>query len=428
MHVKLNPKLVCNRIFIGYSGGIDSHVLLHWCATHPDLKNKMTAVHVDHGLQAEAGQWSRHCAGICDELGINFFGLKVDARHAKGDSPEQAARVARYAALRPIIGEHDYLLLAQHREDQLETFLLQLFRGSGPKGLSAMPESMDFGQGTLLRPMLDVSKAEITRYAHAHGLRWIEDPSNQSVDFDRNFLRNQMLPLLKQRWPGLDKTVARSAQLCAEQGGVIGAVSQQCLDKVREGEKLNLALLADYTAPYRMLIVRSWLEERGLKMPSEKLLNQILNQALEAKQDAGILVTLQGHEIRRYRRFLYCLKTEPLLIIPPTKWHQEEPVLSVTASICYQKTNASQGILEEHWRKSDVEVRFRQGGETLKLPGRLGRRDLKDLFQEAGLPPWERSRIPLVFLDGHLAAVGDLWISADFFTEAENRCVRILRL
>ena len=225
-----NLRLVDQNIFIAYSGGIDSHVLLHLCASDAQLKAKLTAVYINHGLQAESESWGKHCEQVCNSLDVKFISLTANAQAAPGESPEEAARNARYAVLKPLLGADDVLLLAQHAEDQLETVLLQLFRGSGLKGLSGMPASMAFGQGKLVRPLLEVSKNDIIAYANAHNLKWIEDPSNQHRHFDRNFLRHDIIPLLKQRWPSLAVTVSRAAGHCANAQDLLGAIADDGLN------------------------------------------------------------------------------------------------------------------------------------------------------------------------------------------------------
>ena len=203
------------KIFVAYSGGVDSHVLLHLLASMALYKSRITAVYVHHGLQLEAEQWAVHCESVALALGVSFKCLRVNAQKTTRQSQEEVARDARYQALKALLTESDVLLLAQHREDQMETVLLQLFRGAGIQGLSGMPLVIDFGLGQVIRPFLDVSKQAINAYAALHQIHWVEDPSNQSDNFDRNFLRNQIFPQLKQRWPALDKTVARSARHCA---------------------------------------------------------------------------------------------------------------------------------------------------------------------------------------------------------------------
>ena len=220
-----------NKVFIGYSGGIDSHVLLHLCASISHLHSKITAVYINHGLQQEAKHWEKHCQSVCLALKVNFRCFNVNAKKEPGQSPEEAARDARYNSLIPLLEQHDQLLLAQHREDQLETVLLQLFRGSGVQGLAGMPSLIAFGKGEKCRPFLDIPKQAIIDYAVKHNLHWIEDPSNQCNDFDRNFLRNQILPQLKERWPSIDKTVARSSRLCTDSYDLENELAQQFFEK-----------------------------------------------------------------------------------------------------------------------------------------------------------------------------------------------------
>ncbi|MCK5899025.1 MAG: tRNA lysidine(34) synthetase TilS, partial [Methylococcales bacterium] len=188
-----------SHVYIAYSGGLDSHALLHYCALIPSINSKLTAVYVNHGLQEDANNWEIHCKDQTAQLNVGFQALQVKInKHRK--SPEEAAREARYQALRPLLKTDEVLLVAQHREDQLETVLLQLFRGAGVQGLSAMTEISSFGNGMLLRPLLDCSQQTLKDYALKKSLCWIEDPSNQCDDFRRNFLRNQIIPQLKTQW------------------------------------------------------------------------------------------------------------------------------------------------------------------------------------------------------------------------------------
>ncbi|MCC7221816.1 MAG: tRNA lysidine(34) synthetase TilS, partial [Candidatus Contendobacter sp.] len=186
------------RLIIGYSGGLDSHVLLHDLATHRSRwpERGMEALYIDHGLQAASVSWGEHCAKVCRELGVPFRVLRVQARPPAGESPEAVARRARYAAFAAELDSSTALLTAHHRDDQAETWLLQLRRGAGPHGLAAMPAAARLGEGWLLRPLLEVERSELLAYAHRYDLRWIEDASNASLDFDRNYLRWRIMPLL----------------------------------------------------------------------------------------------------------------------------------------------------------------------------------------------------------------------------------------
>lgn len=302
--------LPLNHVFIGYSGGIDSHVLLHICAALPEFKSKITAVYIHHGLQKEADDWAVHCQKIAGNLGVSFLKRRVNAQQKNGESPEEAARNARYNEFKNLINENDILLIAQHREDQLETVLLQLFRGSGLRGLAGMPEKMPFGKGNLVRPLLNFSKETINAYALENKLVWIEDPSNQSLIYDRNFLRQEIIPQLKQRWQSLDKTVARTATHCAEAEVLISKIAQTEFKTVFnvDDETLNIPDLLNYSPTEQRLILRQWFERLGLKMPSQDFVQRILKEVVGAKNDRHPLLHKQGVTVCRQKTKLLILR------------------------------------------------------------------------------------------------------------------------
>ena len=420
----------CNnpaRIYIGYSGGVDSHVLLHLCASITTLKDKIAAVYVHHGLQTEAEYWARHCEKTAQSLGVDFIVLRVNAVASLGESPEEAARNARYTALKSLIGINDVLLVAQHRDDQLETVLLQLFRGSGLRGLSAMPELMAFGQGVMLRPLLNVSKFAIDDYAQAHALNWVDDPSNLSNDYDRNFLRNEVLPLLKQRWPACDKTVARSARHCADAQVVISALADELFCQVFNvvDKTLCISQLKSYEIAQQQLVIRHWFQTLNLRMPAQAFVERLQSEVLSAREDGDPVLSGQGYRVRRYRDKLYCLKQVAPEIVRDSIWPAEQTSIKVSDQQTLSCVQSSVGICREQWQNATIVVKARSGGEKIRLPGRKGHHALKKLFQEAGIPPWEREAIPLVYLDDKLAAVGDLWISADFYSEKGQGCISL---
>ncbi|MCB1822500.1 MAG: tRNA lysidine(34) synthetase TilS, partial [Candidatus Competibacteraceae bacterium] len=214
----LADKRLARHLIIGYSGGLDSHVLLHVLATqgHHWPERRLEAIYVDHGLHTASVAWGEHCANVCRDLNLPFRVLKIDARPTPGESPEAAARRARYTAFATELSPDAALLTAHHCDDQAETLLLQLLRGAGPHGLAAMPAVSRLGEGWLLRPFLEVDRAELLAYARTHDLQWIEDASNTDIGFDRNYLRHQVLPVLRERWPAVNRTLSRSARLCAE--------------------------------------------------------------------------------------------------------------------------------------------------------------------------------------------------------------------
>jgi tRNA(Ile)-lysidine synthase len=420
----------CNNpehIYIGYSGGVDSHVLLHLCASIPRLKDSITAVYVHHGLQAEAESWARHCEKTAESLGVDFILLHVDAHAMQGESPEEAARNARYIALKSLIGVNDVLLVAQHRDDQLETVLLQMFRGSGLRGLSAMAEIMAFGQGVMLRPLLNVSKLAIDNYARVNALNWVDDPSNLNNDYDRNFLRNVVLPILKQRWPACDKTVARSARHCADAQVVISAFAEELFRRVFNvaDKTLCISQLKSCEITRQQLVIRQWFQALNLKMPAQAFVEHLQSEVLSAREDSDPELSGQGYCVRRYRDKLYCLKQVAPETLQDSIWSTGQTSIRVSDHQTLSCMPSSSGICGGQWQNATIVVKARSGGEKIRLPGRKSHHALKKLFQEAGIPPWERESIPLVYLDGKLAAVGDLWISADFYCEKIQECISL---
>jgi tRNA(Ile)-lysidine synthase len=416
------------RFYVAYSGGVDSHVLLHCCASITQLKGKLTAVYIHHGLQAEADSWSDHCGTTAQELGVAFLALRVNAHPMQGESPEEAARNARYLAFKSLIQDDDVLLLAQHREDQLETVLLQLFRGSGLRGLSGMPERIAFGAGVMLRPLLGTSKQVLFDYAHHHQLSWVEDPSNQSNEYDRNYLRNAAIPLLKQRWPSIDITVARSAKHCAEAQALVEDVADALFATVFNptDKTLIISLVKDHQPLHQQLIIRHWFRHNGLKMPTQAVVNRILTEVVFVARHRDPCLSVQSHTIRRYRDKLYCLKQTIEKKPVDCAWPSGKASIVISENQTIDCVPSSQGISSERWVNAKIELRFRKGGETICLPGRNGHHSLKNLFQEAGIPPWEREVMPLVYLDGALAAVADLWVSQAFYTEKPEGCISLL--
>lgn len=410
------PIRQAQHIYIAYSGGLDSHVLLHLCSTHLKIRAKLTAVYVHHGLQEKAGEWAIHCQQQAQKLGIRFKSLYVNATADKGDSPEQAARDARYNALKQLLKKDDVLLVAQHRDDQLETVLLQLFRGAGVQGLAAMAEISVFADGQLIRPLLNYSQHTINNYAIEQHLTWITDPSNQCDDFERNFLRNQIVPLLKTHWPALDKTVARSAKHCANAQQLLARLAEPLLAQLMHTDSslaINDLVLLEINQ--QSLVIRQWFAYLNLKMPSITFLQQLSNQVIAAKKSANPLLKRSDCQIRRYQNKLYCL-TQVNETMMPQIWSPTQEKVQLSRKSSLQRVLATTGISQHLWQASTITIHYRKGGEKIALPNRQGHHGLKKLFQEAQIPPWERSQIPLVYCNDSLIAIAHLWISSDVFT------------
>ena len=428
--------------WIAYSGGLDSQALLHLAAGLRQLesRHRIRAIHVHHGLHPKADDWANHCASTCTELGIDLSIIRVDAHPRRGESPEESARIARYRALQDRLGRHDCVLLAQHKDDQAETLLLQLFRGAGVEGLAAMPAHAEMNPGYLARPLLDFSRDQLRDYAVANGLRWIEDDSNRDETFDRNFLRQRILPQLRSRWPGLPGNLARSAAHCAEaalhlenRGDCL--LREVVLDPV--ADTLDVLSLSRLERLEQKLVMRRWITRSGFRRPSSRILERILDEALSAATDRNPVVGWKEAEVRRYRHALYLMRPLPPLpkpLIPPTSgtiagclaWPAGMTDIALphgNGDMRIRKiagTTDSPGISPDAWTGGQVEIRNRLGGEKIRLPGRNGSHEVRKLYQEAGIPPWVRERVPLIYIDQRLAAVGNYWYAADFQATAAD--------
>ena len=417
-----------SHYLIAYSGGLDSSVLLDLCAGLRERESfpRLTAVHVNHGLHEAAGEWASHCVEACRSFNVPCRVVQVDAGPSPGESPEEAARRARYDALRRVVQDQEILLTAQHRDDQAETILLQLFRGAGLAGLSGMGPVASFGKGLLVRPFLDFSRQSLHDYAVTHCLRWIEDSSNAETAYDRNFLRHEVMPVLKKRWPGIAKTVQRSGRHCAEAQLLLTRAARDLYAATKHPQRdtLLISKLASYDEATRRLIVREWVRAHGKRSPSAAVMHRIVTETVSAGEDKSPRVCWKEGEIRRFRNELYCFsEMEPFDPHAEYDWdgHGRLRLSDGGWLESYQRTGL--GIAERLWNSGRITVRFRLGGERCRLPGRRGRHTLKKLFQEQAVPPWVRERMPLVYVDDELAAVGDLWVCEPFQGGRSEPCV-----
>jgi len=403
---------------VAFSGGMDSHVLLHAMAGLRDrLPVSVGAVHVNHGLQPEAARWDARCAAVCGALGLAYTGLSVDARAGPGDSPEAAARAARYAALAAWLPAGHCLLTAQHRDDQAETLLLALLRGGGVHGLAAMPACDRFGAGGRLRPLLDVGRDALRAYAERQRLEWVEDPSNFDTGFDRNYLRHRVLPALRARWPAVSRSLARSAAHQAAAAALLDGIAQQDLQAAAgaAANQLCLPVLAALPVIRQRNAVRGWLRQLSGTTPSTAVLERILQDVAGSRPDAQPCVHWGGCELRRYRDALYLLRRRP--VPDPARrlaWSLGRPLELPDGSVLSAQRCSGQGIGCSAIGSGGVGVGWRRGGERCAPVGRGRHHALKKLFQEQGIPPWQRTRIPLIYVDDRLAAVAGLWVCEPF--------------
>ena len=401
-------------LWVAYSGGCDSHALLHSLnSLRPELSSEIKAIHINHGLSPLANEWEEHCKAVCEQLNIPYTAIKVDASSKKSGSnnksPEEAARHARYAEWKKIIKKDEVILLAHHQDDQAETVLLQLLRGSGVKGLAAMPAQQNFSHGLLCRPMLGFLREEIQAYASELNLNWIDDPSNFDTDFDRNFLRHEVVPLLESRWPALKKTLSRTATHTAEADHLLTELAEQDWLKVKSNEQIKISSLIELDKKRQRNVVRYWLASISkVTLPDTNHLQRILDEVLTAAEDAIPEVIWRGGEVRRFQGLLYAQDKNrvPESNIELTWKDLEKPlVINSTGLILSASHSVGDGLSQGKLKSAEISLKFRQGGESCRPVGRGQTHQLKKLFQEWQVPPWLRASIPLIYVNGELAEV-----------------------
>ncbi len=409
-------------LLVGLSGGLDSTVLLHLLAVSADARaNGLRALHVHHGLHADADTWAGQCQQLCDRLGIALTIVRVHVRRDGGEGLESAARHARYAAFDNALHGHDVLVLAHHRDDQAETFLLRALRASGPDGLAAMRAWRAFGHGWLWRPLLALPRSELLLHAQDHALQWIDDASNADTAFDRNFLRHRVLPLLRERWPGADAALARSAELSAQAVGLLEAEDVAALADVQDGDshRLDVSRLLLLDKPRRARVLRRWISALGLAPLPAQAIARVDLELLRADPDAQPQVEWSGAVIRRWRSNLHAGRRQ--LAWPSAwtvEWDGRQPLQLPDGGSLYLHGAPA--------FDAPVRVRARQGGERIILPGRTHSHSLKHVLQDCGVPPWQRAQLPLLFAAvGGLLAAGDSIISAAMATWLHERAARL---
>ncbi|MBC2690073.1 MULTISPECIES: tRNA lysidine(34) synthetase TilS [Pseudomonas] len=391
---------------IAFSGGLDSTVLLHLLAqlAKSQALPELQAIHVHHGLQAAADAWPQHCQAVCDGLGVPLAVMRVQVQ--AGASLERAAREARYAAFAQVIQVDEVLLTAQHRDDQAETLMFRLLRGAGVRGLSAMPAHRALGPGHLVRPLLDVSRAELEAYACEHQLRWVEDPSNGDQQFSRNYLRQQVFPVLSRRWPQAAATLARSAGHLREAQGLLDELAQMDLAQAATAHEfawlghpsLDLAALAGLSAARQRNALGHWLATLT-RLPDTDHWSG-WDSLRDAAADARPIWRLADGEVHRANGRVWWLSGDRLPALTGTvPWPDPATELALPG-------NGRLSLVGEP-PHGLLSVRYRQGGEVMQLPGR-GHRDLKRLLNERQVPWFARGRLPLLYCDEQLIAVANL--------------------
>lgn len=414
------------RIFLAYSGGLDSSVLLNLLNSHPALREKLTAVHINHQLSTHANDWQEHCQTQCERLKVNYISEKVVIESRK--NLEETARLKRYQVLKGLAKAGDVIVTAHHQRDEVESILLNLFRGSGIEGLAPIALERPFYQATLMRPLLEVEKTELERYAKEEEVHFINDESNLDNNFRRNFLRNKLLPAIKEKWPNVEKSIIKTRKNLQEATQLLESEEQNHLTHYKNSDNGLSIAIKELPIERRKRVLRLWLNKLGVKPLNSRQLAQAASELLTSRDDNKATLISSSYQIRQYKKHLYLLpksmskkKTieKPFVLCKSmqTQIKLEAGSLTLTPSL-NGKLSYPDG--------ASFAIRYRQGGERIKINGL--HKKLKALFAELSIPPWQRDKIPLLYINNELAAVCDRLVSFDFKPTRYNNRIEITYL
>jgi tRNA(Ile)-lysidine synthase len=411
---QLLPQFPHTSVCVAFSGGADSTALLAALAAAPARPARLRAIYVDHQLQPDSSAWGRHCRKVAASLGVPLQVRRVRVARGRGQSLEAAARAARYGVLGGALQAGESLLTAHHQDDQLETVLLQLLRGAGVAGLAAMPACAPFARGVLVRPLIDMPRAQLRAWLRTRGLAWIEDASNADEHLDRNYLRSRVLPPILARWPAAPATVVRGARHAAEAQRMLDALGAADVARASHGAMLSAAVLRALPAERRRNALRFWINRSGYLAPPARRLQEICGPLLAARTDAHPRVAWPGAMVQRQGDLL-SIRAHPA----PTagrggtlkwRWHLSQRRVLATGAGTLSLEEDARGPLDLDALARTLAVRPRRGGERLRPVRGGARRALKSLLQEARVPLEERARMPLVYAGRRLVAVADRWL------------------
>ena len=406
-----DPPALC----VAFSGGPDSTALLHALAQLSEARERgLRALHVDHGLHADSAAWAKRCTDFCEALGVPLTVIRVQVDDARGEGLEAAARRARYTAFAEYLRDGEWLVLGHHRDDQVETVLLKLLRGAGPEGLAGMRARRSFARGWLWRPLLETSREMLRKYLSENALACIGDPANDDPRFARNVLRREILPRIFEHWPHADATILHAARLCRVSADYVGEAAQAALNTLRrEADTLDASGWLGLPEALRAPVLDAWLRTHGFSAPPDASRTELTKQAANASEDSSPMIAWPGTEIRIWDERLHPM---PPLAQPPQAWHRKWTGAPLElpqdcGELRLQPANpaSTQSIITSF--DPPLTVRLRRGGERIKPAGDPHTRELRDLFQRARMPPWLRTRCPLVYENDDLIAVADMWIS-----------------
>lgn len=406
------------KFVIAYSGGMDSHVLLDLCMQLKSQgKHQFRVIHINHQLSPQANQWATHCQTVCQQYEIDFAVHTLQITNRRGASLENLARKKRYQLFAEHMLEDEILLTAHHEDDQAETVILQLIRGAGPKGLSAMPTTKKFAYGHHARPLLNITRKDLRTYANKKKLIWIDDESNDELYLRRNFIRKKVMPVLQSQLPNVSRCLARAARHCAQADNLLHDFANEMLQTL-QGERpgnLSVKKLLQLTSQQQTLVLRTWIKQHAHLLPSEKKMHAIKNELLRAAGDKNPRLLFGETELRRYRDDIFLFdKTQSLGTRQEIIWDFSADLIIPNIGILQSKKIFSAGLTTQIKK---VIIKFREGGERIVVNGK--RRRLKNCLQDWGVPVWERENLPLIYADNRIVSVANYFVDRAF-TAKEN--------
>ena len=403
------------KFTIALSGGVDSMVLLDLLSKAKRSSDVIKAIHINHNLHESSKEWVDFVKDVCKKYKLPLIIESINPKQ-EGFGLEAEAREQRYKKFKEIILDNECLLTAHHLDDQIETTLFRIFRGTGLDGLRSIRKKAKFGKGLLCRPLINIPREAIEQYAKLNDIKWIEDPSNKNIDFDRNYLRNNIIPSIKKRWPNVQKTITRLSSLAENNQKLLHELAKEDIGEIEKFNVLDIGILSNKSSLRINNIFRFMILKNKMGIPSLKVLENGIETLINAKSDSPI-ITWDGFSIRRYKNTLYFfnpdLKQDEIRPLK-MKWFIDQTInLGGNRGSIQARFIKGQGIALNKCPKS-LEIKYRKGGEQIKPSGHKITKSLKNLFQENNVLPWVRDQIPLFYLDEELISVGDLWFNQDY--------------
>ncbi len=394
--------------------------LMHCASQQSDFS--LLALHLDHNIDSNSEKWMEFCKDFCVSRDIPFRSERLNQFNPSTRVPEHEARFARYSWLSGQIADGDLLLTGHHKNDQAETLMLNLMRGSGARGLSGIQEATPFGRVILVRPLLRYTKEQILEYATNHDLSYIHDPANDDLRYDRNYLRHLVLPALQERWEAAIENICRSAKHLSDSRTLLDELAEIDVASCRAigsaflsiGYQLKLTELRKLSRARQINLIRFWIRSHSIPEPGRQTLDNFLNTAVEGSAEYSEM-DWEGYKLYLFQKNLYLT---PNITLKPlegkVKWNLKEPLVLEREGIKLIPTPVVGKGIDVNRLSLPVSVGFRKGGERFRMPGRQHSSKLKKLLQAHSIPPWERKMLPLIYDEEELVAVVPWQISDSY--------------